>query len=90
MSITQVHIYYSGRVHGVGFRYTAERIAASWGVAGWVRNLPDGRVELVAEAEKNKLKGFTEDLEATMHAYIRNTDVFWEDAEQVKGFTIRF
>jgi acylphosphatase len=45
------HLFYSGRVQGVGFRYTAQRIARSFAVTGWVRNLPDGRVELIVEGD---------------------------------------
>ena len=43
--------FYEGRVQGVGFRYTARRIAAGFDVAGYVRNLADGRVELVASGD---------------------------------------
>lgn len=51
-------VYYSGRVQGVGFRYTARAIASGYAVAGYVRNLADGRVELVAEGEKDDLEAF--------------------------------
>ena len=44
-------IHFSGRVQGVGFRYTAHRLAAGKAVTGYVRNLPDGRVEAVIEGE---------------------------------------
>jgi acylphosphatase len=43
-------VFYSGRVQGVGFRYTVKRIASGFEVSGWVRNLPDGRVEMQATA----------------------------------------
>ncbi len=46
----QVRVYYSGRVQGVGFRFTAESIANDLGVTGWVKNSRDGGVEIVAEA----------------------------------------
>ena len=48
----------SGRVQGVGFRYFAEAAAAREGVAGWVRNLPDGRVEVVAEGDADAIERF--------------------------------
>ena len=48
----QAHVYYSGRVQGVGFRFTAAGIARSHGVSGFVSNLSDGRVELTLEGEK--------------------------------------
>lgn len=51
----QLHIFYSGEVQGVGFRIAAKRIADSLGIVGWVRNLPDGRVELVIQGEKENL-----------------------------------
>jgi len=48
----------SGRVQGIGFRYFAERIAAREGIHGWVRNLPDGRVEASAEGELEAVDRF--------------------------------
>ena len=51
-------IHYSGDVQGVGFRYTAHRTAVSFKVTGYVRNLPDGRVELVAEGEPAEVQRF--------------------------------
>ena len=50
--------YYSGHVQGVGFRYTTLSIARGYNVAGFVQNLPDGRVELVAEGEKHEIDAF--------------------------------
>jgi acylphosphatase len=48
----------SGRVQGVGFRYFAEAAAAREGLHGWVRNLPDGRVEIAAEGDADALDRF--------------------------------
>jgi acylphosphatase len=50
----------SGRVQGVGFRFFAERAARSYGVKGWVRNLPDGRVETVVEGEEDAVTRYLE------------------------------
>ena len=51
MTAERRRVVYTGRVHGVGFRFTARRIAGKVPVTGYVRNLPDGRVELLAEGE---------------------------------------
>ena len=51
-------VIYSGTVQGVGFRYTARRIAQGFDVAGYVRNLPDGTVELVAEGAPGEVERF--------------------------------
>jgi acylphosphatase len=53
-----VQVFYEGRVQGVGFRYTARRVAAGFDVAGYVRNLADGRVELVASGDDEEVDGF--------------------------------
>jgi acylphosphatase len=53
-----VQVFYEGRVQGVGFRYSARRVAAGFDVAGYVRNLPDGRVELVASGDPGEVDGF--------------------------------
>ena len=54
----QLHFYYSGMVQGIGFRYTVQDIAAGLLVCGWVKNLTDGRVEVIAEAEEDTLRVF--------------------------------
>ncbi len=71
----QREIYYSGRVQGIGFRYTARSIAAGRRVTGFVRNLPDGRVHLIVEGALDEVQAFIGSLEAEMGAYIRDAQV---------------
>ena len=52
------HIHFRGRVQGVGFRFTAQSIAAGFRVTGFVKNLSNGEVELVAEGEPEELRQF--------------------------------
>ncbi len=68
-------VLYSGRVQGVGFRYTTQRVAARFAVTGWVRNLADGRVELVVEGEPAELDRFSTALDEAMAGYIRGREV---------------
>jgi acylphosphatase len=57
-------VFYSGRVQGVGFRYTTKQIASGFEVTGWVKNLPDGRVELQAMARDiDELEAFLREIE---------------------------
>ena len=56
--MTAVLVHYSGRVQGVGFRATTTHIARNFAVTGWVRNLPDGRVALLAEGEPSEVEAF--------------------------------
>ncbi|MBI3020393.1 MAG: acylphosphatase [Candidatus Omnitrophica bacterium] len=72
----RLHVFYSGRVHGVGFRMTAEETARELGVVGWVKNLRDGRVELVAEADEALLERFLEAIRSgPMKNFINHVEV---------------
>ena len=65
-------VYYTGHVQGVGFRYTAHSIARSHDVTGYVRNLPDGRVELVAEGDRHEIDAFLEAIRDRLANHIRD------------------
>jgi acylphosphatase len=59
----------------VGFRFTAQHVARDFDVAGYVRNLPDGRVELVAEGDPAEIDAFLRAVQDAMHCYIRDVTV---------------
>ncbi len=87
----QAHVYYSGRVQGVGFRFTAAGIARSHLVHGFVRNLPDGRVELAVEGEEDEVRACLEELSRAMDGYIRDEDVAWTECSgDFKDFSVRY
>jgi acylphosphatase len=89
MAIVCRRVLYVGRVQGVGFRYTALRIARGFSIAGYVRNLRDGRVELVAEGEAAEVSAFVTAVNGRWSGSI--TDITATDAlaEGLAGFTIR-
>ena len=66
--------FFSGRVQGVGFRYSTFQIAKGFEVNGFVKNLLDGRVELQAEGEEGECKAFLTEVESELDGYIRKTE----------------
>ncbi|WP_254509961.1 acylphosphatase [Anatilimnocola floriformis] len=62
----QYEVYYAGRVQGVGFRANAQHLARRYPVTGFVRNLPDGRVHLVAEGLEDHVRQLLEDIADSM------------------------
>jgi acylphosphatase len=84
------HYLISGRVQGVGFRYFAERAAREAGVAGWVRNIADGRVEVHAEGTRAQIERFEASLRrGPSRSEIRGVE--WSEAalEGAQAFDIR-
>lgn len=83
-------VFYSGSVQGVGFRYTARTVATGFDLTGTIRNLPDGRVELVAEGRPAELDAFRAAiLDAGLAGFICGEQVSWAAAKnEFRGFEI--
>jgi len=87
----RAHVYVSGRVQGVFFRYRTSELAGRLGVGGWVRNLPDGRVEAVFEGEKEKVEEMLEFCRrGPPGARVEGVEVEWEEPRGEEGFRIRW
>ena len=85
MNRARMQVFYSGRVQGVGFRYTAKTTAMGFEVTGTVRNLADGRVELLVEGERDELEAFRQAIrDSGLGGFIRDEAVIWHPA--VGGF----
>jgi acylphosphatase len=88
----RIIVHYSGRVQGVGFRATVRQIACGYEVTGTVRNLADGRVELIAEGAKAELKAFLEGIsQSELSGFIAKQAESWQAAQgNLRGFAIAF
>jgi acylphosphatase len=88
----RIHIWVRGVVQGVGFRYFTIRLARELGVTGWVRNTPDGGVEIVAEGEEWKLKEFAKSVKiGPSHSTVTGTEEREEEYQnEFDGFEVRF
>jgi acylphosphatase len=83
-------VYYTGHVQGVGFRYMTLQIAKEFEVAGFVRNLPDGRVHLEVEGTASEVVAFLLGVEERMHGYVRKAERSTAiRAPQFSGFAIK-
>jgi acylphosphatase len=85
MAQTVKHIIFVGRVQGVGFRFTALRIANRYMLTGWVRNLYDGSVEMLAQGPADVLNLCIRDIQESFASYIRETKI--EDTPPDPGHT---
>lgn len=86
-----IQVFYEGRVQGVGFRYTVRHLAKGFEVTGWVRNLPDGRVELQASGEAEEVSAFLDAIsESELKSHIRKTEAHsLAAAPTARGFEIK-
>jgi acylphosphatase len=77
----RARVLISGRVQGVAYRYFAEKYARTFGVTGWVRNLYDGRVEVLAEGSREDIDRFLARLrEGPRLAVVESFDITWEES----------
>lgn len=82
------HVFYEGRVQGVGFRYTVRYLAKGYDVIGWVRNMPDGRVELLAGGQPEEVSGFLDAIvDSELAGFIKNQQVHSVDASALAGLS---
>lgn len=85
----RAHLWVNGIVQGVGFRMFAERAARRHGVAGFARNLADGRVEAMAEGLPEAVRGFIDEVRrGPSGAVVKHVQVAWELPEGLRGFRI--
>lgn len=75
MNLIARHIIFVGRVQGVGFRFTALRIADRHKLTGWVRNLRDGTVEMLAQGPADDIDNCIKDIEESFGGYVRETRI---------------
>jgi acylphosphatase len=75
MASSRFEVYFSGRVQGVGFRYTAKQVASSFDVVGTVQNLPDRRVKMVVEGEAETIESFIQRVCESTHGNVAETEI---------------
>jgi acylphosphatase len=90
MSRERLQVFYVGRVQGVGFRYTVKALAAGFEVTGIVRNLTDGRVEVILEGTRGELEEFMKAVQdSAVGGFVRDEEVAWSAAKnEFRGFQI--
>ncbi|HYK23251.1 MAG TPA: acylphosphatase [Candidatus Acidoferrum sp.] len=89
--MTSLQVFYEGNVQGVGFRWTVRDAAKGFDVTGWVRNLPDGRVELQVTGEEDEARAFLDRIaQGELHSLIhKQTENKSEKPLTARGFEIR-
>jgi acylphosphatase len=86
-----LQVFYEGHVQGVGFRWSVRDVAKGFDVTGWVRNLPDGRVELQITGEQSEVRAFLDRLaQGELNSLIhRQTENKFDKPVAARGFEIR-
>ena len=89
--IASLQVFYEGNVQGVGFRYSVRQIAKGFDITGSVRNLRDGRVELLAAGEADEVRAFLEAIgQSELRAHIKKqSETPLVDPPPFRGFEIR-
>ena len=92
MALSTAHMIAHGRVQGVGFRYFVHQQARAYGLTGWVKNLPNGNVEIHAEGEKQTIQEFIVNVkEGPAFGYVSDLELEWgEPSEEYRTFDITF
>jgi len=88
--LKQVRVYISGRVQGVGFRWWVQKQAQSLKLTGWIKNLDDGRVEVLAQGDKGNLDILLKSLNhGPRFSEVKKFDISWEkEKNEFEGFKI--
>lgn len=86
-----LQVYFEGNVQGVGFRWSVKNVAKGFDVTGWVRNLPDGRVEMKAGGEEAEVRAFVEAIgQSELRAHIqKQSETVLSTPPAARGFEIR-
>ncbi len=88
--IVRIHVFVSGKVQGVGYRYATVSEARKLGLGGWVRNLPDGRVEAVFEGTKEAVERIIVWCDrGPAPALVSDVEVEYREPEGIEGFEVR-
>ena len=86
------HILVSGLVQGIGFRYFTSQLADQYGLTGWVRNTPDGKVEIEVEGDRGLVTAFMKEIRiGPSSSHVTAIDVQWKEyTGEYKDFRVRF
>ena len=89
MEIIRMHYHFYGCVQGVGFRYRSFYIAQSLGLAGWVENLWDGRVEMEVQGSEASIREMLDRIQQQRWINVTDMEITEIPCEEERGFKIR-